>query len=221
MKTLFSKLSSLEVKTMSHEDLEKFLPELGMNDEILHEMPSELSSYFGFGLKFWQYPNQLSKFLKYICDKEINSYIEIGCRWGGTFVIINEILRKTNANIKSFAVDLIDQSDILKSYEEYTPFSFLQGNSNDEAWLLSNLPEQVDLIFIDGDHSYLGLKRDYEIALKLKPKYIMFHDISSAACPDVVKFWNEIKQQYSHVEFIDQYSSVPDDYLGIGVIEMN
>jgi len=46
-------------------------------------------------------------------------------------------------------------------------------------------------------------------------------DIKSSVCPGVVKFWNEIKQDYPHYEFIDQYDSVNGDFLGIGVIELN
>ena len=36
----------------------------------------------------------------------------------------------------------------------------------------------------------------------------------------VVKFWNEIKNNYKHHEFIEQYESVNGSYLGIGLIEL-
>ena len=49
-----------------------------------------------------------------------------------------------------------------------------------------------DLIFIDGDHSYAGVKNDYEIS-KNSCKIFVFHDIVNEVCPGVVKFWNELK----------------------------
>ena len=43
--------------------LEKILiPELGLNNEMLHEQPQELKKYFGKGLHLWQYPSQLARY---------------------------------------------------------------------------------------------------------------------------------------------------------------
>ena len=53
MKDLFTRLSQLDIDSISTEELERLLPEFGMNNGILHEMPSHLSDYFGKGLHFW------------------------------------------------------------------------------------------------------------------------------------------------------------------------
>jgi hypothetical protein len=82
------------------------------------------------------------------------------------------------------------------------------------------IKQDLDLILIDGDHSYEGLKTDFENSLKFNPKYISFHDISSDVCPGVVRFWNEIKNNYKHYEYTKQYDSVNGSFLGIGLIEM-
>ena len=62
-----------------------------------------------------------------------------------------------------------------------------------------------DLIFIDGDHSYSGVKNDYEIS-KNSGKIFVFHDIVNDVCPGVVEFWNELKNNendtYNFFEFI-------------------
>lgn len=82
------------------------------------------------------------------------------------------------------------------------------------------LPQDIDLILIDGDHTYNGVKTDFEISLQFNPKYVVFHDIKSIVCPGVVKFWNEIKENYKYYEFIDQYDDVNGEFLGIGIIEL-
>ena len=49
---------------------------------------------------------------------------------------------------------------------------------------------------------------------------MVFHDIFSSVCPGVVNFWNEIKTNYTHFEFTEQYDSVNGNFLGIGLIEL-
>lgn len=74
--------------------------------------------------------------------------------------------------------------------------------------------QRLDFLFIDGDHSYDGVKRDYEMYGPLvKPGgLIAFHDIEY--CPDVQKFWDEVKVGKRFQEFIDG----DDQRFGIGLI---
>lgn len=219
-KTAIELLRSSKIDTMSVEELEKFLPTLGMNDECTDQMPAHLSEYFGWGLKFWQYPNQLSRLVQFLSKINVSSYAEIGCRWGGTFIIVSEVLKRSNKELKTYACDLLEMSEILSEYKNYTEFKYLQGNSQ-EPEFFSQFDSTVDFIFIDGDHSYEGVKSDYINALKLNPKYIMFHDIS---CPDmgVSVFWNEIRDKYTTHEFTEQYilPTIQHPMLGIGIIEL-
>lgn len=218
MKQILEKISSTNIKKIDEKELELILPELGMNDENLREMPTELSEYYGKGLKFWQYPNQLSPYLKQLSKYKINSYLEIGCRWGGTFIITTEFLKNTNKTVKGYACDINTISSILEEYKTYSDFEYLHMSSFDLD--KDTIKQDLDLILIDGDHSYGGLKKDFENSLKFNPKYISFHDISSDVCPGVVQFWNEIKNNYKHYEYTKQYDSVNGSFLGIGLIEM-
>jgi cephalosporin hydroxylase len=60
-----------------------------------------LSNYFGFGLHIWQYPSQLARYLASLSlnCKEITCYVEIGCRWDGTFILVSEWLQKQGRNV--------------------------------------------------------------------------------------------------------------------------
>jgi len=118
----------------------------------------------------------------------------------------------------------------------------LKGNSHDQAFIESvknQVGAPVDFMFIDGDHSYEGVKADfYNFKSLVKPGgHIAFHDILDTehhrkyGCY-VAPFWQEIKNQYTWYEFIDnnEYSHspgsrpdnmmlTPSQSMGIGVIK--
>jgi cephalosporin hydroxylase len=73
----------------------------------------------------------------------------------------------------------------------------------------------VDFMFIDGDHSYDGVKRDFEMYSPLvRPGgLVAFHDVVAVGAPGVIRFWNELKQTHETEECA---AAIPDPY-GIGV----
>jgi cephalosporin hydroxylase len=79
----------------------------------------------------------------------------------------------------------------------------------------------IDFLMIDGDHTYDGVKRDFELYEPLvgAGKPVAFHDIvlhpDAPAC-QVDRFWNEIKGGRRYVEFVDGHAA--DQYGGIGVL---
>jgi len=217
----FIKESSLD--DLKNEDyLEKLIIKLGFNTEILIEQPQIVKDNGG-GLLIWQYPNQFSKYLCLLKEQKIQSYIEIGCRWGGTFVLTNEYLKMFNDVSKSVAIDIID-SPVSHYCISNNETQFIKINSQSSEFKNYINDNYFDLIFIDGDHTYDGVKNDYEIS-KNSGKIFVFHDIINDSCPGVVQFWNELKNNendtYNFFEFTEQYDDVWNyihrRFLGIGV----
>lgn len=202
--------------------LENLIIKLGFNNEILREQP-EIVKNNGGGLLIWQYPNQFSKYLCLLREQNINSYIEIGCRWGGTFVLTNEYLKRFNRMDKSVAVDIID-SPVANYCVSNKETQFIRMNSQSKEFINYMNNNYFDLIFIDGDHHYNGVKSDYEIS-KNSGKIFVFHDIVNDMCPGVIQLWNELKNKENHIydffEFTEQYEDVwnhtKQKFLGIGV----
>lgn len=65
---------------------------------------------------------------------------------------------------------------LLVTYKDSPNVSLLKGDS---VHMLSTLPDNIlDMVYLDGDHSYEGVKKDIEIAFrKVKPNgWLMGHD---------------------------------------------
>lgn len=213
----------------SVESIEKIILDLGLNNEILQEQPPEYSAFYGqgFGFKIWQYPNQFSKYLYWLTNyaHKINSYYEIGSRSCGTFILTVELLKRYNANTEFFkatACDLIDPNHLILDYLSTNKFvTYTKTNSHDKSFIEFMQKNNYDLILIDGDHSYDGVKQDSENTIN-NCKIQVFHDIVNQHCPGVVEYWKEIKNKISDThniyEFTDQYDSVNGNFLGIGCI---
>jgi cephalosporin hydroxylase len=209
--------------------MEKFIIEkVGLNNENLSEQPVELVSYYGKGLYIWQYPKQFAKYIIWLMKnaKNCESYLEVGCRWGGTFIVICEVLRRVNPDFKyAIAVDLIAKTPFVERYSEILEkegieIIYFQGfsTSNDFADLISR--KKPDISFIDGDHSCFGAMQDHMLVREYS-KIIIHHDISSDACPQTTFLWKSLKileTTRNSIEFTDQYQSVNGCFLGIGVL---
>lgn len=77
---------------------------------------------------------------------------------------------------------------------------------------------KLDFLFIDGDHKYEGVRGDFEMYSPFVRSggLVAFHDIANkAGSPEVHRFWDEIKQNYPHREFVHRTGK---EGMGIGVL---
>lgn len=120
-------------------------------------------------------------------------------------------------------------------FEKY--ITEFMGDTHDPAYIARVHNEvglgTIDFMFIDGDHTYEGVKADfYNFSPLVKPGgYVAFHDILktddhiSRGCR-VEEFWTEIKNKHEYWEFIDNNSypcfheSMPAHCMGIGVLRV-
>jgi hypothetical protein len=209
--------------------MEKFTVEkIGLNKEGLGEMAPELEPYCGTGLYIWQNPRQFSKFIIWMLRnaQKYSSYLEIGCRWGGTFIVVCETLRRANPDFKwAIAADLIEKTPFVERYMEITKNSgfeitYFRGSSASEEFIKLANDKKPEISFIDGDHRIIGALKDHMLVREYS-EIIIHHDVSSDTVPETTLLWNSLKKLESGrktAEFTDQYQSQKGKYFGIGVL---
>ncbi len=185
----------------------------------------------------WQQKDEFIRFLKYL-DTKIKpvNFMEIGICNGATFFSWASIVAE-ESGIKigidypngSFGTDTKKtyfQMNVLKQrLETYKPNTHIfYGDSREKHvidWVDNKLKEtKLDFLFIDGDHTYEGVKNDFYNYSKYVRKggIIAFHDIvisdrhHSVNCY-VDKLWNELKGE--KIEF----TTYGCDWGGIGVLK--
>lgn len=196
----------------------ELLPALGLNQEMLDEqglgsiLPESLRRFAGVGLRAWQMPNQFAPYLAQLSHYPIRSYLEVGVRHGGTFVITTEYLGRFHPIERAVGVDIAD-SPSTTEYARTTPRArFVRLNARSRRFRrLVRRGSPWDLVLIDGDHHEQAVRRDLESVIDAA-RIIAFHDIVTAVAPGVRKVWDEFKSaragQFDFFEFDRQYDEV-------------
>jgi len=179
-----------------------------------------------------QVREEITELLKILANQKSKFILEIGTAEGGTLFLF---ARVSDVDAVIISVDLPggqfgggypEWRGSL--YELFTTHGQRLHLLREDSHALStfNMVKRIleghklDFLFIDGDHSYGGVKMDFEIYSKLVRSggIIAFHDI----CPhppetecEVDKFWREIKDGYEHVEIVKDWKQ---GWGGIGVL---
>lgn len=142
-----------------------------------------------------QKSSELAKFLELLIDSKPQVIVEIGTATGGTLYAWRQVAPK-----------VIGIDDNSGGRDDHGAAAII-GNSHDEttfAALVDHLQgTMVDCLFIDGDHTYDGVREDYEMyrTLVASGGLIAFHDIATNNC-GVPRFYYQVRGNAS-VEIID------------------
>lgn len=123
-------------------------------------------------------------------NPQIKNCLEIGSYLGASAYFVSAGLKKNRSNGKVFCIDTWNNDAMSEgnrdTFSEFTkntaPFSELiipvRGFSTEVVGQVARQTKHLDLLFIDGDHSYKGVKADwdaYKHFLK-SGSIVVFHD---------------------------------------------
>ncbi len=147
-------------------------------------------------------------------------FVELGVQYGISYFAFCQSVKKDGSRTKCFGIDTWKGDKHTGHYEEstyddvlrhnmlnYSGFSALIKCSFDEA-LPQFQDKSIDLLHIDGLHTYEAVKHDFETWLpKISEKGVVILHDTTVRRDDfgVWKFWDEIKDKYPSYNFEHNY----------------
>jgi predicted O-methyltransferase YrrM len=242
MKNIYERLKARPGLPLAKEKVQKQMMEKAV-DKIIDE---------AFELYMPQVRSEITALTDFLVERKGDkpwNILEIGTKFGGTFFIWNKI-NPTGMNISIDLADGIhggtpaeemDKRDLWFN-ERFDNCHFIRGDSHDfetERKLAKIIQTQeikpnLDFLFIDGDHTYEGVRKDFEMYSPFVKKggIVVFHDIIDTQRHRdrnvyVSKLWEEFisirtrldvciidDNHYQFLEFIDGN----EDFGGIGLL---
>ena len=180
-----------------------------------------------------QETTELAALLMILRDHGVKNFLEIGSEAGGTFYAFCQLAtgKKISLDLPSgesgsgrWVEHLKERQDLMSSFAP--DVHLIEGDSHNlgSVWALKTKflgeVELLDFLFIDGDHTFYGVKTDYEMYSPfVKPGGIIaFHDIKDSQfhrhrdCM-VADFWKTLKGKFKA-----EIRTGQPDWGGIGVV---
>jgi predicted O-methyltransferase YrrM len=161
-----------------------------------------------------QKPLELTRFLEFLVEFGPQVMVEIGSHTGGTLWAWRQVVPTV------IGIDL---------HPNFYDDSVIVGDSHSMKTVLALTKRlggrAIDCLFIDGDHSYNGVRQDYIMYAPLvRPGgLIAFHDIApilpgQTNVDDIQtkQFWDEIKDETA-IEIIDTQDHLRSHIAGYGI----
>jgi len=196
-------------------------------------------------IALWQIEEEFRALIGFVADRRPRTLLEIGTADGGSLFAHTRV---APADALIISIDLPDgpfgggyPSWRIPLYKSFVRpgqhLELLRADSHAPA-TAARLAEilggrRIDYAFVDGDHSYRGVKRDFDLCRRFAAEsaVIAFHDIvtkpNSAYTAEadsstheqwaVHDFWREIKHHFPHWEYIRDRAQ---EGYGIGVLHL-
>lgn len=163
-----------------------------------------------FGIQ--QKQKEFECFIDVCLKNNVKNILEIGACDGGSTVGLLQLF-----DVTTITFDYQENYNKIKML--YPNWKLFVGDSHDIQTYHNIKDEYFDAMFIDGDHTEIGVKKDFEMYNNNIKKIIGFHDIVDSEhhknqnCT-VYEYWKSIKNSYKNEEYIfDNF-----EWGGIGIV---
>lgn len=177
-----------------------------------------------------QDPLELQRFKEVLSANKVQSYLEVGSKWGGSLWSITKALpmgssvysmdlphgdRRTQRSLEACVLRL--------NQVGYDANLFLGDSTSRSAvdWATAHGP--FDAIFVDANHTIDCVRQDFENYWPLAKKLIAFHDIGWVDRPgregrlpiEVPTLWAEVKESFPRKQWYEIRTCHRDNGIGI------
>lgn len=140
-------------------------------------------------------------------DTAKGNVLEIGVRGGCSTSALLSGVEKRGGHM--WSVD-VSPCQIFDSPQ----WTFIQANSiTEKERILAAIPEDLEVLFVDGDHTYEGCLSDLQ-TFGLRAKLILIHD---CLCPDTYPGVRQAAQEYA--DSLGLPLTIREGSYGLGVIQ--
>ena len=206
---------------------------IGQNNNDINKVFDYANKYKVFtpSIRPAQLKSEFVKFSNLLKSEKIKNVLEIGTANGGTLYLFSRIINKNGMIVSLDWVHPKWKQNFYKSFALSKQQIFLVSGNSHKKQNLEKVKKIIgnkkfDMLFIDGDHSYMGVKSDFDMYKSLVKNggIIAFHDIAAGYIvnprwAEVNKFWVQLKRKYRHVEIIEDKNK--QRAFGIGLIYYN
>ncbi len=207
----------------------------GIRSLNLNAGPRELADFcFHYAIRPQQVPEELIRLFEIVSALQVKNALEIGTWSGGTLFMTCRVADPSATVIsvdlpggrfgggyvwprkfvyRKFAKDKQDLHLIRRDSHSPKTRDLVRSLLTDRS---------LDFLFIDGDHTYEGVRADFDMygPLVRSGGIVAFHDIAKhppqLKC-EVDRFWNEVKLGYRHMEII---KDPLQGWAGIGILHI-
>lgn len=187
---------------------------------------------FNKPIPFWQIKEEIIVLMEILKEQKPKYVLEIGTAGGGSLFMLSQVIEDDAVLI---SIDLPNgkfgggyPKNRITLYNSFARKGQKLELIREDSQSLESFNKikmilkdnYLDFLFIDGDHSYEGVKKDFELYVPLVKKngIIALHDIVQGLPENVggvPKFWNQLKAKYKHAEIVKDWKQ---GGYGIGVV---